>query len=63
MSRVHRASIAAAFAYFQFSLTILVGIVMVPFVLERIGPRYMAIGSRPAKCSRMRRWRTSAFSA
>lgn len=38
MSRVHRASIAAAFAYFQFSLTILVGIVMVPFVLDRIGP-------------------------
>ena len=38
MSRVHRASIAAAFAYLQFSLTILVGIVMVPFVLDRIGP-------------------------
>ena len=37
MSRVHRASIAATFAYLQFSLTIVVGIVMVPFVLGRVG--------------------------
>lgn len=39
MSRVHRASIAASFAYLQFGLTIIVGIVMVPFVLDRVGVR------------------------
>ena len=39
MSRVHRASVAAAFAYLQFGLTIVVGIVMVPFVLDKVGPR------------------------
>src|SRR5918993_3015124 len=37
MSRAHRASVAAMFAYLQFGLTIVVGIVMVPFVLDRIG--------------------------
>ena len=39
MSRTHRASIAASFAYLQFGLTIIVGIVMVPFVLDRVGVR------------------------
>ena len=39
MSRVHRASVAATFAYLQFGLTIVVGIVLVPFVLDRVGAR------------------------
>jgi O-antigen/teichoic acid export membrane protein len=39
MSRVQRASIAASFTYLQFGLTIIVGIVMVPFVLDRVGVR------------------------
>src|SRR5215208_6178925 len=39
MSRTHRASIAAVFAYLQFSLSIVVGIALVPFVLHRVGPR------------------------
>lgn len=39
MSRTHRASIAASFAYLQFGLSIVVGIVLVPFVLHRIGER------------------------
>ena len=37
MSRVHRASIAASFGYLQFGLTILVGLGMVPFILDRVG--------------------------
>ena len=37
MSRVQRASVAASFAYLQFALTIVVGILMVPFVLDRVG--------------------------
>ena len=37
MSRVHRASITATFGYLQFALTIVVGIFMVPFVLDRVG--------------------------
>ena len=39
MSRVHRASVAASFAYLQFGLTIVVGIVMVPFVLDSVGAK------------------------
>ncbi|HXG54999.1 MAG TPA: hypothetical protein VNJ03_06430 [Vicinamibacterales bacterium] len=39
MSRTHRASITATFAYLQFGLSIVVGIVMVPFVLDRVGAR------------------------
>ncbi len=39
MSRTHRASIAASFAYLQFGLSIIVGIALVPFVLHRIGER------------------------
>lgn len=39
MSRTHRASIAAVFAYLQFGLSIVVGIALVPFVLHRIGER------------------------
>ena len=39
MGRVHRASVAASFAYLQFALTIIVGIAMVPFVLDRVGPQ------------------------
>ena len=39
MSRVHRASVAASFAYLQFGLTIVVGIVLVPFVLDRVGAK------------------------
>ena len=37
MSRVQRASITATFGYLQFALTIVVGIGMVPFVLDHIG--------------------------
>ncbi|MCA1562890.1 MAG: hypothetical protein LC753_13985, partial [Acidobacteria bacterium] len=37
MSRTYRASITAAFAYMQFGLSIVVGIVLVPFVLHRVG--------------------------
>ena len=39
MSRTHRAGIAAFFAYLQFGLAIVVGIVLVPFVLHRVGER------------------------
>ena len=39
MGRVQRASIAASFAYLQFGLTIVVGIALVPFILDRIGGR------------------------
>lgn len=39
MGRTHRASIAASFTYLQFALTIVVGIAMVPFVLDRVGAR------------------------
>lgn len=39
MSRTHRASIAASFAYLQFALSIVVGIALVPFVLHRVGER------------------------
>jgi hypothetical protein len=36
MSRVRRASVAAAFSYLQFGLSMAVGIAMVPFILSRI---------------------------
>jgi hypothetical protein len=39
MSRAHRASTAAAFAYFRFALAIVAGIVLVPFVLHHVGVR------------------------
>ncbi len=39
MSRTRRASIAASFAYLQFALSIVVGVVLVPFVLHRVGER------------------------
>jgi O-antigen/teichoic acid export membrane protein len=39
VSRTHRASIAASFAYLQFALSIVVGIALVPFVLHRVGER------------------------
>ncbi len=39
MSRTHRASIAAVFAYLQFGLSIVVGVVLVPFVLRQVGER------------------------
>lgn len=39
MSRTHRASIAASFAYLQFALSIVVGVALVPFVLHRVGER------------------------
>ncbi len=39
MSRTHRASIAAVFAYLQFGLSIVVGVALVPFVLHRVGER------------------------
>lgn len=39
MSRTHRASIAASFAYLQFALSIVVGLALVPFVLHRVGER------------------------
>ena len=39
MSRTHRASIAASFAYLQFALSIVVGVGLVPFVLHRVGER------------------------
>jgi O-antigen/teichoic acid export membrane protein len=39
VSRTHRASIAAVFAYLQFGLSIVVGIAMVPFVLHHVGER------------------------
>jgi O-antigen/teichoic acid export membrane protein len=39
MSRVHRASTAAALAYLQFGLSIVLGIVLVPFVLGQVGVR------------------------
>src|SRR4051812_48829260 len=39
MSRTHRASIAASFAYLQFALSIVVGLGLVPFVLHRVGER------------------------
>lgn len=39
MSRTHRASISAMFAYLQFGLAIVVGIGLVPYVLHQVGPR------------------------
>lgn len=39
MSRTHRASISAMFAYVQFGLSIAVGIALVPFVLHQVGER------------------------
>ena len=36
MSRVRRASVAAAFSYLQFGLSMAVGIAMVPFILSRV---------------------------
>lgn len=39
MSRTRRASMAAGFAYLRFALSIVVGILLVPFVLDRIGVR------------------------
>lgn len=36
MSRVHRASVAAAFSYLQFALSMAVALAMVPFILSRI---------------------------
>jgi O-antigen/teichoic acid export membrane protein len=39
MTRTHRASVAAVFAYLQFGLSIVVGIALVPFVLHRVGER------------------------
>jgi Na+-driven multidrug efflux pump len=36
MSRVRRASVAAAFSYLQFALSMAVGIAMVPFILSRV---------------------------
>lgn len=39
MSRTHRASIAAVFAYLQFGLSLAVGIALVPFVLHLVGER------------------------
>jgi O-antigen/teichoic acid export membrane protein len=39
MSRVHRASTAATLAYLQFGLSIVLGIVLVPFVLGQVGVR------------------------
>src|SRR6185436_9756406 len=39
MSRTHRASITAVFAYLQFALAIVVGVVLVPFVLHQVGER------------------------
>ncbi|HMF60035.1 MAG TPA: hypothetical protein VK595_06675, partial [Vicinamibacterales bacterium] len=39
MTRTHRASIAASFAYLQFALAIVVGVALVPFVLHRVGER------------------------
>jgi O-antigen/teichoic acid export membrane protein len=39
VTRTHRASIAASFAYLQFALSIVVGIALVPFVLHRVGER------------------------
>lgn len=39
MSRVRRASTAAALTYVQFGLSLVVGIVLVPFILERVGVR------------------------
>jgi len=39
VSRTHRASIAAMFAYLQFALSIAVGIALVPFVLHQVGQR------------------------
>lgn len=39
MSRVHRASTAAVLTYLQFGLSLVVGIALVPFVLDRIGVR------------------------
>jgi O-antigen/teichoic acid export membrane protein len=39
VSRVHRASTAAALAYLQFGLSLVLGIVLVPFVLNQVGVR------------------------
>ncbi|MDQ3346359.1 MAG: hypothetical protein M3545_00165 [Acidobacteriota bacterium] len=39
MTRTHRASIAASFTYLQFALSIVVGIALVPFVLQSVGER------------------------
>jgi O-antigen/teichoic acid export membrane protein len=39
MSRTRRAGLAAAFAYLQFGLSIVVGIALVPFVLHHVGER------------------------
>lgn len=39
MSRTRRASIATFFAYLQFGLSIVVGVVLVPFVLRQVGER------------------------
>jgi O-antigen/teichoic acid export membrane protein len=39
VSRVHRASTAAALAYLQFGISLVLGIVLVPFVLGQVGVR------------------------
>jgi hypothetical protein len=39
VSRTHRASVTAIFTYLQFALSIVVGIVLVPFVLHQVGER------------------------
>lgn len=39
MSRVRRASTAAALTYVQFGLSLIVGIALVPFILDRVGVR------------------------
>jgi O-antigen/teichoic acid export membrane protein len=39
MSRTHRASVTAVFAYLQFGLSIVVGLALVPFVLHQVGAR------------------------
>lgn len=39
MSRVHRASIAAAFGYARFALALAAGLVVVPFVVHHLGAR------------------------
>lgn len=39
MSRTHRASVTAVFAYLQFALSIVFGLALVPFVLHQVGAR------------------------
>jgi O-antigen/teichoic acid export membrane protein len=39
MSRIHRASIAAAFGYARFGLALTAGLIVVPFVLHHLGAR------------------------